>query len=165
MDHDPTDRIGGSDRESSEIGESASNDVARYFDKIIFSLVPASDSDVATSLAAGGLTYRDGKPPLPDGASPEDSFELVENFDDFSLSEVTDWTNLPNSVAVDSALGGELLERVRERIDWDAHSQYNTLLYDQYGNGFATPEELDAYLSEQEELWLVLAVSYRLVEE
>jgi len=135
----------------------ASGGITAYLDDIIAVLVPADHPEVAQALATGALKHRDGRPSLPDSVSPEETFDLVRDFDAFDLSEVTDWANLPNTTPVDSPLGDKLLGQIRDVIDWD-HEQ--TLLYDQYGNAFGTPAELRSYLDEHDGLRVVLAVGY-----
>jgi len=135
--------------------------VTAYLDDIIAVLVPADHPEVAQALASGALKHRDGRPSLPDGASLEDTFDLVRDFDAFDLSEVTDWANLPNTTPVDSPLGEKLFGQIRGVIDWDREQ---TLLYDQYGNAFETPAALGSYLDEHDDLRLVLAVGYLLSE-
>lgn len=134
-------------------------DVTAYLDDIIAVVVPASHPEVAQALATGALKHRDGRPALPDGVSPEDTFDLVRDFDALDLSEVTDWANLPNTTLVDSPLGDTLLGQIRGLIDWDSEQ---TLLYDQYGNAFETVAALESYLDEHNNLHLVLAVGYLL---
>ncbi|MCU4719568.1 hypothetical protein [Halapricum hydrolyticum] len=150
------------DQPTPQIGEpttSAPAGVTAYLDDIIAVLVPADHPEVAQALATGALQYRDGRPPLPENATPKDTFDLVRDFDAFDLSKVTDWANLPNTTPAESPLGSEILEQIRNAIDWE-HEQ--TLLYDQYGNAFETPAALDSYLSEHDDLQLVLAVGYHL---
>lgn len=135
--------------------------VVAYLDDVVFVLVPASQPSIAEALATGALKHRDGMPPLPEGVSPDDSFDLVRDFDAFDLSEVTDWGNLPNSTPIGSALGTELIEEIRATINWNAPDRSQKVLYDQYGDAFSTAEDLDAYLGAHDDLRLVLAVSYR----
>ncbi|MEF8883008.1 MAG: hypothetical protein V5A34_10860 [Halapricum sp.] len=136
-------------------------DVVAYLDDVVFVLVPASRPAIAEALATGALKHRDGMPPLPDGVSTDDTFDLVRDFDAFDLSEVTDWGNLPNSTPIGSALGTELIEEIRATINWDVPDRSQKVLYDQYGDAFSTPEDLDTYLGTHDDLRLVLAVSYR----
>ncbi|MFW6017398.1 MAG: hypothetical protein ACOCPX_01105 [Halapricum sp.] len=138
---------------------SVSPGVTAYLDDIVAVVVPADHPEVAQALATGALQYRDGRPPVPEAATPRDTFDLVRDFDAFDLSEVTDWANLPNVTPVESPLGGKLFDQIRNVIDWERRQ---TLLYDQYGTAFETAEDLDAYLSENDNLYLVLAVGYRL---
>lgn len=152
LDDQPTPQVGGPTT-------SAPAGVTAYLDDIIAVLVSADHPEVAQALATGALQYRDGRPPLPENATPKDTFDLVRDFDAFDLSQVTDWANLPNTAPVESPLGREILEQIRNAIDWE-HEQ--TLLYDQYGNAFETPAALDSSLSEHDDLYLVLAVGYHL---
>ena len=133
--------------------------VTAYLDDIAAVLTPADHPEVAQALAVGALQYRDGRPTIPADATPKDTFDLVRDFDAFDLSEVTDWANLPNTAPVESPLGSDLLDQIRNVINWD-HEQ--TLLYDQYGAAFETADALEAHLSENDDLYLVLAVGYRL---
>ncbi len=140
---------------------STSAGVTAYLDDIIAVVVPAAHPEVAQALATGALKHRDRRPSMPDTVTPEETFDLVRDFDAFDLSEVTDWANLPNTAPVDSPLGEKLLGQIRGVIDW-GHEQ--TLLYDQYGNAFETPAALESYLDEHDHLYLVLAVGYLLSE-
>jgi hypothetical protein len=132
------------------------------FDRVAFSLVPASNDLVALALGKAAIKMRDDLPSIPVDDSPYDTFDLYDDFNGEPAEVLVDsWPDLQTIQPSDSDTGEQILEAALANSDPEMGTHH---LYDAEGTPLSTKAEVDAVrqaTTDREDLWLVTAFLYQ----